>query len=63
MHLKKHFLAQTIHISATHKILESEMENCVFDMLRFWKYGLYAFCGLLCLRRKRARKHGYKVVT
>jgi hypothetical protein len=35
----------------------------VFDMLRFWKYALYAFCGLPCLRRKRAREHGYKVVT
>ena len=60
MHLKKHFLAQTIHISATHKILESEMENCVFDMLRFWKYALYAFLRFALFKEK---EHGYKVVT
>jgi hypothetical protein len=23
---------------------------CAFDMLGFWKYGLYAFFGLPCLR-------------
>ena len=24
-------------------VVGSQHENCVFDMLRFWKYGLYAF--------------------
>jgi len=27
-------------------------------MLRFWKYALYAFCGLSCFRRKTSTGEG-----
>jgi hypothetical protein len=34
-----------------------------FDMLRFWKYALYAFLRFALFKEKSARMHGYKVVT
>ncbi len=30
--------------------------NCVFDMLRFWKHGLYAFLRFCFFKERRARR-------
>ena len=35
---------------------------CGFDMLRFWKYALYAFCGLPC-KEKTSKGEGEGFLT